>query len=272
MGARGYVPLPSEPAVIAALLHRTLASDESRRASSRRIQLAKSELEAAFDAFPAPLVVVGPDLLVRRANRAALAQSRRASFNELLGERCCSVFGCGDGRNCPAHEAAAGARVSEFEFEAGGDSGVESEKEAYRCRAFPEKGARSDSGGLGDGALVLIEDITLQRREEAGHARKQQLEAVGLIAATLAHELNQPLSAILGRTQLAMMGLDKGAVEKDSLRRDLDEILEGVKRVSAILDRLDRVTDIVTKPYLDGMEILDLELSSGPGRGRAARG
>ena len=133
-------------------------------------------------------------------------------------------------------------------------------RRACRCRVFADKGG---SGGLGDGSLILIEDLAAYRRKEAEHAHEQQIEAVALLAGTLSHEINQPLNAILGRAQLALLGLSRDTPEKADLKRDMEEIVQCVRRISDILERLHSVTEIVTKPYLGETRILDLERSAG---------
>ena len=85
-----------------------------------------------------------------------------------------------------------------------------------------------------------------------------------LLAGTLSHEINQPLGTILGRAQLSLMCLEQDGFEKALLKRDLEEVIQSVRRVSQILEKLHSVTEIVTKPYLGDAEILDLERSAGP--------
>ena len=109
---------------------------------------------------------------------------------------------------------------------------------------------------------MILEDVTVSTREESARARREKLEAVALLAGTLSHEVNQPLGTILGRAQLALLGLDQPDAEGIDLRRDLTDIVENVARVSEILERLHQVTDIVTKTYPGGTRILDLEESA----------
>lgn len=78
------------------------------------------------------------------------------------------------------------------------------------------------------------------RRRERARARLDgvaRLDTLGEMAAGLAHELNQPLMAIVTHTRAAERLLDMPA-ERDSVRRALRTSVAQAKRAAAILDRL----------------------------------
>ena len=52
------------------------------------------------------------------------------------------------------------------------------------------------------GELVLLEDVTRLREMEAAVAREERLSAVGRLAASLAHEIRNPLASLSGSVQL----------------------------------------------------------------------
>ncbi|ACA93369.1 histidine kinase [Burkholderia orbicola MC0-3] len=78
------------------------------------------------------------------------------------------------------------------------------------------------------------------RRRE--HARERidrfgRLDTLGEMAAGIAHELNQPLAAIVAHTRAAERMLDLPA-ERDGVRRALQSSVAQAKRAATILDRL----------------------------------
>ncbi len=78
------------------------------------------------------------------------------------------------------------------------------------------------------------------RRRERERARLDgvaRLDTLGEMAAGLAHELNQPLTAIVTHTRAAERLLDVPD-ERDSVRRALQTSVAQAKRAAAILDRL----------------------------------
>ena len=78
------------------------------------------------------------------------------------------------------------------------------------------------------------------------------------MAATAAHELNQPLTTILGFADMAMHQLE----ETHRARGALDRITEAAERLADRVRELGRLKRIVTRSYGDGAEIVDLEAST----------
>jgi signal transduction histidine kinase len=74
------------------------------------------------------------------------------------------------------------------------------------------------------------------RKAQEGLIRSERLASVGRLAAGLAHEVGNPLAAVLGYTELLASGLDDPEMERDLVRRTQKEI----HRIHAILrDLLD---------------------------------
>lgn len=89
---------------------------------------------------------------------------------------------------------------------------------ALRC-------ARMDLGEGGE--MLLIEDVTRMRQMEAAIAREERLGAVGRLAASLAHEIRNPLASLSGSVQL-MRELDPSPLHDIVLREvnRLNELVE----------------------------------------------
>jgi signal transduction histidine kinase len=95
------------------------------------------------------------------------------------------------------------------------------------------------------GALVSHFDITRQRlAEEAAWrhaddlAHAQRVGALGDLAAALAHEINQPLAAIVANAQATIRVLEAAAVAPADSIAALADIAEDGKRASQIIQRL----------------------------------
>ncbi len=272
-GAWGYFPLPQAAKVVADQLATVLIREEERGVDSR-VQRAKNELQAVFDTFPSALLVLWPDMRIRRANRAALALSRgvelidvvdedlKFAMQGLLEKDFRQAYGCATEKSKPLADAVRDGGEGEFEMELTTGPAGSARARPCRVKVFPKGESAEEDDKLGDGRLLLVEDVTQRRRQEAEHARAQQLEAVALLAATLSHEINQPLGSILGRAQLGLLVLDEEPPDLAEVRRDLKEVVSGVERVKRILEKIHRVADIVTKPYIGDSEILDLEKSA----------
>jgi PAS domain S-box-containing protein len=75
-----------------------------------------------------------------------------------------------------------------------------------------------------------------QLRGELAHAMR--VATLGELAAVLAHELNQPLAAILSNAQAARRFVADGAIEADELRAILDDIVRDDKRAGRVIHNL----------------------------------
>ncbi|UMR33154.1 ATP-binding protein [Massilia sp. MB5] len=77
---------------------------------------------------------------------------------------------------------------------------------------------------------------TLQKQKEITHLSRVAM--LGELSGTLAHELNQPLTAILSNAQAAQRFLRQPRPDLDELREILHDIVEADERASAIIRRL----------------------------------
>jgi len=75
-----------------------------------------------------------------------------------------------------------------------------------------------------------------QLRTELAHAMR--VASLGELTATLAHELNQPLAAILSNAQAALRFLAAGAIEPEELRAILSDIVRDDKRAGNVIHHL----------------------------------
>lgn len=104
---------------------------------------------------------------------------------------------------------------------------------AYRVIAAPVLPARNGSDPSGARVLLIIDDISQQADQRNRMVANSRLVAVGEMAAGVAHELNNPLTAILGFSQLAL----KQTVDP-VLRKDLESIAHEAERAGHIVDNL----------------------------------
>ena len=101
------------------------------------------------------------------------------------------------------------------------------------------------------GIYAVLRDCTEQHRYEQIVRQSQKLESVGVLAAGLAHEVNNPLAfiqanlgSLQGMADTVERNLgrlpEKDAEELVELRELLDDSLEGISRISRIVNRLRR--------------------------------
>jgi len=97
----------------------------------------------------------------------------------------------------------------------------------------------------GDKILSIVRDITARKRAELeASVQRRELAHLGRVAmlgelsGTLAHELSQPLAAVLSNAQAARYLLENQPLDLDQLRATLDDIIRSDKRAGAVIDRL----------------------------------
>ena len=77
-----------------------------------------------------------------------------------------------------------------------------------------------------------------------------------------AHEINQPLTALLGPADLMLMKLE----EDDPARGTFETFQKAGVRIRDIVKQMHGLKDVVTRPYIQGVEIIDFEASSKPSK------
>jgi PAS domain S-box-containing protein len=95
------------------------------------------------------------------------------------------------------------------------------------------------------GALVTHVDITRRRQaeEEAQRQREElahvlRMTTLGELAASLAHEINQPLAAIVANAQATRRLLAAGRASRPGVTEALSDVVQDAKRASEVIRRL----------------------------------
>ena len=144
---------------------------------------------------------------------------------KVLGKPYANIIGLSAGRKLSVlHTLDTGERLAS------------QEKELQRAddRAIPLGFSTSlvrDEAGTVLGALEVFNDLTEVKRLEAEVQRVQTLAALGEMAATVAHEIRNPLGGIAGYAGM----LERDLAADDPNRRLVHKITEGVGRLNRIV-------------------------------------
>lgn len=187
----------------------------------RREFLNEQYVRALFDAMPVAIVVRDPKSgKVIAANRA-FVRLVGLPIDEILGAGVPSPWMADDRR---AYMVAVGERSERLLRTADG-------------RTFPVEvsmhAVEDDDGQL---ALVfaIVEDLTERRRLEQQVVQSGKLAAIGELAAGVAHEINNPLFAILGMTEFLLLEAEPGSKSRERLEliqqtgNEIKEIVRGL--------------------------------------------
>jgi len=103
---------------------------------------------------------------------------------------------------------------------------------------------------------IRIEQRLLKAQEKLEVSEKKAL--VAQLAGTAAHELNQPLTSIMGYAQLVARQVEAGGAGA----RAIDIILQEAERMAEIVRKIGRITRFETKEYVGSTSIIDLDKSA----------
>ena len=226
--------------VFASALLRVRAAEalRSSEALSHAVLSSVSALVAVVDARGSIIAVNAS--WKRRERDATRLMGSRAGANYL--EACDEAFAAGDaaaGRVADGLRKVIEGSLPDFSCEleaAGGEPG-----RWYQLTIEPLD--RADGG-----AVISYLDITERRSAEieADERRKQlahvaRVSTMGELAASIAHELNQPLTGVLTNAQAAQRFLAADPPDLDEVREILADIVEDDRRAGEVIRRLRRM-------------------------------
>ncbi|MEO8199006.1 MAG: ATP-binding protein [Gemmatimonadota bacterium] len=171
------------------------------------IRRGKEEWETTFNALTEGIAVVSADGKVSRANHA-LGKLLGVPTPSLIGQSFSdTAIGQAESARVLVEEARTGGRTSPLITRA------ERIDRVLRLTAAPlaETGDRTS-------VVMLIEDVTEQRKLESQLIQNEKLAAVGQLVSGVAHELNNPLTSIAGLAEFLVEHCRPGAKEKEHLR------------------------------------------------------
>ncbi|MBM4253430.1 MAG: hypothetical protein FJ146_15785 [Deltaproteobacteria bacterium] len=236
-------------------------AEKSRRTSSARklaptpdqgdllrfVEDLKRQWMATIDALVDPLIIVGGDYSVQKAN-VAMAKLNNVDVKDILGRKCYSVF-AGRSDPCP------GCKLKST-MKDGTPTSFELDHVRQSQTFEVSSQALTDAAGSPEAVVHVYRDRTLAKAMQAQLAQQDKLASIGLLAGGVAHEINNPLGGILIFSQMLLREMDP----KSPHYQDVVEIEAATQRCKAIVEGLlDFARQNPAKPKSQQVEINAIE-------------
>ena len=200
-----------------------------------RLERNDSQLQTITDSVPALIAYVDPKLRYLRVNRA-YARFFGMSPDELIGKPMQTVLGKAFAN---IHHALQMALYGEPQHLDVVLDTVDGEQRDMVSQYIPDISPE----GYVLGVVIQSTDMTERRRTEHMLRTAEKLAAVGRLAASMAHEINNPLEAVMN-----LLFLAKQSVDPETTRIFLEQAEEQLRRVAAITSQTLRFHKQSTRP------------------------
>jgi PAS domain S-box-containing protein len=221
-----------------------------QRRLEKKIRESKRDLEAIFDGILDQLSIQSPDYRILRVNRAVI-KHYSTTFEDLLGRKCYEAY---YHREQPCEKCPL-TQTLETKKPASSILKSPDSENTYQIYSYP---ILDEKGGL-ISVIEYIKDITEQQRLQDQLIQSEKLAGIGILASGIAHEINNPLSGIIGMAELVLEEEGESFKSKEYLK----DILACGKRISEIVNGLrsySRTAKREEYTEVDFNEILEMSL------------
>ena len=196
----------------------------SLKQAEKRLETASREWRTTFDSITDFISIQDKDNRIIRANKA-LADLLKTTPQEIVGKSCREVMR--DDQECPANCPHLVA------IKTGKPSSIEIFNPKLGVHIQKSASPIFNNNGEVTGTVLVARDVTQQKRMEEQLILTDRLASIGELSSGIAHELNNPLTSVIGFSQLLMEG-DVPA----NMKEDLGIVYSEAQRAAAIVKNL----------------------------------
>lgn len=213
------------------------AGEIEERVRLREVQTSRNLIRGVIDSIPLGLALLAPDGSILAANRA-LSDRFGRDPSRLVGTLYGSVIG--RWKSAPAARTFANGKVYHDRRSLARADGSTA---LLEINSFPLQ----DEDGHTHQAVEVWEDITQRVALQTQLVRAEKLAAIGQLAASIAHEVGNPLQAIQGFLSLFLEQCDPATHNRRFLELAEEEIERIVQVISRLRDLYRPKTDVVVE-------------------------
>lgn len=198
------------------------------RTRQQELQESHSQLQAVMDSILNPIYTINDQWQLMGVNQFQLSQSE-TTREALLGRRCYEAL---FNRDTPCEHCQAGLTLADEEARRWSHTwvGVDHLPQEWDIHAYP-----IPAGSPAAPQVVMVwQDRTEERRLENSLLQAGKLAAIGQLAAGVAHEINNPLTAINANAQMLKLFIS----EDDENYESVDLIARAGERAASVVRNL----------------------------------
>ena len=193
-----------------------------------RVSTSQREWRDTFDRIQDPICITDAEYNIKRANQAFIDFAGK-SFSEVLGRKCYDLLhGTSEPYlQCP-HQSLQSLQ------ETGLPTDVEITDPVRKRTLVVSHFPYTLTDGAFGGSVSLIRDVTEEREKEMRLIMAERLGSLGQMAASIAHEINNPLASILGCAEALHLRVKKNRYDAVLFEKYLTIVQEEVARCKNI--------------------------------------
>jgi PAS domain S-box-containing protein len=220
-----------------------------QRKLEKKIRESKRNLEAIFDGIQNRLSIQAPDYQILRVNRAVI-EKYHTTYQELIGRKCYEAY---YRRSLPCEKCPVTVTI-ETKQPASSIMKISEADTTLRTSSYPIL----DEKGHLVSVIEYIEDITEEQQLQEQLIQSEKLAGVGVLASGVAHEINNPLSGVIGMAEVAME--EENLSEIKSYLKDIFNCGERISEIVKGLRSYSRIAKSGEQSLVDLNEILEESL------------
>lgn len=202
-------------------MYQAYSQEKEQKMMLQKISDSQKSLQGLIDAIMDPIFVHNRDYEIIRMNKA-FANLYNKHPKDIIGEKCYELI-C-DGfkpLQCPADKVLTTGEVLSFE------------QSQYGKNYYITISPFMDEKGEIIAAVHVMKDVTEMKRLRESLYHSEKLASIGRLVSGVAHEINNPLTGVMGYTQLL------STVLSDSKQLNyINQIIKSAEKCKEIIDNL----------------------------------
>ena len=212
-----------------------------QRKLEKKIRESKRNLEAIFDGIRDQLSLQTPDYQILRVNRAVVGKYK-STFKDLINRKCYEAY---YQRTLPCEKCPVSVTI-ETKRPTSSVMKISEDNTTLQIFSYP---ILDEKGNLLS-VIEYVKDITEEQQLQEQLIQSEKLAGIGILASGVTHEINNPLSGIMGMAEIAL------EEEDPSKNRDyLKDILICAQRISEIVKGLKSYSRAAKKEDLSPVDL-----------------